>query len=348
MTRLRQIYSYLAASAAMLAIHATAHAQQGGESSYSFLETPYSSHAYALGGSGIAVIDDDVTLAGCNPGLLGPEIESQISFNYMRWLGDSNFAGAHYAMAAGEHGAWGAGLQYLGYGTQTATDANGNITGEFAMKDIVINGMYSHDFTDRLRGGINIKAVASTYEQYSAFALAADIGINYYDEEKDCSLSLVLKNMGGQLKRFDHDYTRVPFDIQLGWMQRLGSSPFLLAVTARYLNKWSLPYYSHSTDQATGTQEETLKDSFASNLLRHLIFGLQYQPADNFYIALGYNNKTRTDLSTYQRNFLSGFSIGMGLKVKSFAFALSYAQPHKGGSTIMINLSTNIRELLRR
>lgn len=320
---------------------------QGGESAYSFLEIPYSSHAYALGGSGIAVIDDDITLAGSNPGLLGPEIESHVSFNYMHWLGNSNFAGVHYGMAAGENGAWGAGLQYLGYGSETATDETGNVMGKFSMKDIVINGMYAHDFTDRLRGGINIKTIISTYEQYSAFALAADLGINYYDEERDCSLSLVLKNMGGQLKRFDHDYTRVPFDIQLGWMQRIGQSPFMIAVTAWHLNKWSLPYYTHATNE-TGEEAEVLKDSFASNLFRHLVLGLQFQPSDKFYIALGYNNKTKTDMSTYQRNFLSGFSLGMGLKVKSFAVSVSYAQPHKGGSTLMLNLSTNLKELLRR
>jgi len=321
---------------------------QSTQSAYSFLETPYSAHAYALGGSGIAVIDDDVTLAGANPGLLGSEIESQVSFNYMHWLGDSNFAGVHYGMAAGERGAWAAGLQYLGYGSATETDETGNQIGEFSMKDIVINGLYSHDFTDRLRGGINIKAVVSTYGPYSAFALAADLGINYYDPERDCSLSLVLKNMGGQLKRFDTDYTRVPFDIQLGWMQRIGSSPFMVAVAARYLNKWSLPYYTHGTDEITGEQTEVLKDSFFSNLMRHLVIGLQYQPSDRFWVALGYNNKTRTDMSTYQRNFLSGFSAGIGLKVKSFGLSVSYAQPHKGGSTVMLNLSTNLRELLRR
>lgn len=347
MTLIRKISGRISATLAVaLAVIPSLYAQ-GGTSSYSFLETPYSSHAYALGGSGIAIIDDDVTLAGSNPALLGAEIESQVAFNYMHWLGDSNFAGAHYGMAAGERGAWGAGLQYLGYGSEKATDEAGNIIGEFSMKDIVISGVYSHDFTDRLRGGINLKAVVSTYEQYSAFALAADVGINYYDPDRDCSLSLVLKNMGGQIKRFDTDYTRVPFDIQLGWMQRIGASPFMIAVTAWHLNKWSLPYYSHSTNE-TGEEEGTVKDGFGSNLFRHLIFGLQYQPSDRFYIALGYNYKTRTDMTSYQRNFLSGFSAGLGLKVKSFALGVSYAQPHKGGSTVMLNISTNLKELLRR
>ena len=58
------------------------------------------------------------------------------------------------------------------------------------------------------------------------------------------SLSLVVKNLGGQIKRFDQAYDRLPFDIQLGWMQRLGSSPFQLSITAWHLNKWSLPYYA--------------------------------------------------------------------------------------------------------
>ena len=84
----------------------------------------------------------------------------------------------------------------------------------------MFSGMYSHDFTDRLRGGINVKLIYSSYEQYTAFALATDLGLNYYDEERDMSLSLVIKNLGGQIKRFDQAYDRLPFDIQLGWMQR--------------------------------------------------------------------------------------------------------------------------------
>lgn len=319
---------------------------QQGATAYNFLEVPTSSHALALGGSGIAVIDDDINLVEQNPGLLGSEIEMQVGFNYMRYFGTSNFAGVRFGMAAGDRGAWSAAIQYLGYGSMTQTEADGTVVGTFSPQDIVFSGMYAHDFTDRLRGGINVKMVYSNYEQYSAFALATDLGINYYNEENDMSLSLVLKNLGGQIKRFDNDYDRLPWDIQLAWMQRLGSSPFQLSVTAWHLNKWSLPYYSHDTDDSTGEETEVLKDGFVSNLFRHLVFGLQYAPSDRFYIALGYNYKTRTDMSTYNRSFLSGFSAGFGLKVKSFALGVSYAQPHKGGSTVMLNLSANLNELL--
>mgnify|MGYP003504450907 CR=1 FL=1 len=318
---------------------------QEGASAYSFLEVPSSSHAFALGGTNITVIDDDINLMEQNPALLGPEIDMQVGFNYMHYLGASNFAGVRYGMAAGDRGAWSIGIQYLGYGTMSQTEADGSVVGTFSPQDVVFSGMYAHDFTDRLRGGINVKMIYSSYEQYTAFAMATDLGLNYYDPDHDMSLSLVLKNLGGQIKRFDNDYDRLPFDIQLGWMQRLGSSPFQLSITAWHLNKWNLPYYDMEDN---GSEIRVLKQSFMSNLFRHLVFGLQYAPSDKFYIALGYNYKTRTDMSTYNRNILSGFSIGVGLKVKSFALGVAYAQPHKSGSSIMLNLSTNLNELLRR
>ena len=318
---------------------------QEGASAYSFLEVPSSSHAFALGGTNITVIDDDINLMEQNPALLGPEIDMQVGFNYMHYLGASNFAGVRYGMAVGDRGAWSIGIQYIGYGTMSQTEADGSVVGTFSPQDVVFSGMYAHDFTDRLRGGINVKMIYSSYEQYTAFAMATDLGLNYYDPDHDMSLSLVLKNLGGQIKRFDNDYDRLPFDIQLGWMQRLGSSPFQLSITAWHLNKWNLPYYDMEDN---GSEIRVLKQSFMSNLFRHLVFGLQYAPSDKFYIALGYNYKTRTDMSTYNRNILSGFSIGAGLKVKSFALGVAYAQPHKSGSSIMLNLSTNLNELLRR
>lgn len=314
---------------------------QTGRSAYNFLEIPSSAHAYALGGTNITLIDDDITLADQNPALVGQESDTQLAFGYMLYMGTANFASVRYGMAAGERGAWAAGIRYLNYGSITQTEADGTVGSTFTPQDIVFEGTYSHDFTYRLRGGINVKMIYSNYERYSAFALAADVGVNYYNEEKDLSLSLVFKNMGGQLKRFDKAYDRLPFDIQLGYAQSLGHSPVQLSITANHLTKWKLPYYAHKKD----SEEVVLKDNFISNLFRHLVFGLQYSN-DKFYLALAYNHKMSTDMATYHRNFFSGFTVGCGLKIKSFAFGVAYAMPHKSASNLMLNLSTNIWDLI--
>lgn len=332
---------YAAAAALMLPAGVLA---QTGSTAYSFLELPTSAHAFALG-SGVALVDDDVTLTDQNPALLGPEIDMQVALNYMHYMGSGNFAGVRFGTAAGERGAWAAGIRYLNYGTITQTDHTGVAGGTYKPQDIVFGATYAHDFTDYLRGGISLNGVYSNYEQYSAFALATDLGINYYNPDNDLSLSAVVKNLGGQLKRFDQSYDRLPIDVQLGYMQGLGTSPFSLAITAKHLTKWRMPYYTHKLE-GDGLVEE--KSGFMSNLFRHLVFGLQYSPSEKFYIALGYNYKTRTDMSAYHRSFLSGFSAGLGLKVKGFSFGVAYAQPHRSASSVMLNISTNLYELMHR
>lgn len=317
---------------------------QNGSSTYDFLNIPTSSHAYAMGGTGIAIIDDDVSLADQNPALLGPEIDRQLSFSYMHYMASGNFAGVRFGMGAGENSAWAAGIRYLNYGSMTEYDESGVAGGRFSPSDLVFEGSYSRDITSRWRGGVNLNLIYSHYHIYSAFAIAVDLGVNYYDEEHDLSLSLVLKNMGGQVKRFDKEYNKVPFDVQLGYMQGLGRSPFSLAITARYLTRWNLPYYVHPKDGIG--DEQVLKSTFFSNFFRHLTFGLQYSPSEKFYLALAYDNKTATDMSTYQRNFFSGFSVGAGIRVKSFGVAASFGMPHKSGATLMLNLNCSIGELL--
>ncbi len=51
-------------------------------------------------------------------------------------------------------------------------------------------------------------------------------------------------------------------------------------------------------------------------------------------------------MSTYSRSFLSGFSLGGGLKLKSVGIGLALAQPHTGATTFMFNLSLNINEII--
>lgn len=330
--------------AATLAILSGARAQDGSVA-YNFLNIPMSSRIYGLGGVNISLVDDDISTIDQNPALLGPEMSGQAALSYMRYLGNSNFAGLRYGHSAGERGAWSAAIQYFGYGSITETDQDGTVLGTFSPQDVAFMGAYSHDITDRLRGGINMKMIYSGYADYSAFALAADLGINYYDPERDLSLSLVAANLGGQVKRFNESYDRLPVDLRLGWSQSFGSFPVRFSITAWNLTKWHLPFYE--TGDGTTTDKFEKKDSFSSNFFRHLVFGADIIASQNWYLGLGYNYKTRTDMSTYSRSFLSGFSLSGGIRVKSFGVGIAFAQPHTGATTFMFNLSCTLNELIR-
>ncbi len=313
-----------------------------GSTAYNFLNISTSSHMYGLGGVNISLIDDDINVTDQNPALLGPEVEKQLGISYMRYIGESNFAGVKYGMAAGERSAWAVSVQYFDYGKMTSADVSGNITGTFSVKDICFGGTYSHDITDRLRGGISIKGIYSAYDEYSAFAVASDLGLNYFDPEKDLSLSFVVANLGGQVKRFNESYDRLPVDLRLGLTKMLANVPLRLSVTAWNLTRWNLPYYEVG-DGSAGTEEKK-KDSFGSNLMRHLVFAAEFVPSDKFYVGVGYNYKTRTDMSTYSRSFLSGFSLSAGLNVRRFGLGVAFAQPHSGATTLMFSITTRLAE----
>ena len=342
---MRRIFLHTLLLVTLVACNVAASAQDG-TTAYQFLNVPVSSHVYALGGHNISIIDDDINLVEQNPSLLGKEFDHQVGLNYMRYIGGTNFMGARYGQGVGERGAAGVAIQYFGYGKMTATDASGAIVGDFNASDLAFTLTYSHDISERLRGGVNLKYVHSSYETYSAGAIAVDLGINYYNPEKDLSLSLVAKNLGGQVKKFNDTRDKLPWDLQIGISKGLGSTPFRLSVTAYNLTKWKLPYYEPA-DKSNTTSDLIKKDKFASNLFRHLVFGIEYQPTSSIYIAAGYNYKTRTDMSTYKRNFFSGISIGGGMKVKAFGFGVAFAQPHTGATTFMVNLTTSIGELMK-
>ena len=103
----------------------------------------------------------------------------------------------------------------------------------------------------------------------------------------------------------------MPWDIQLGLSKTLDHAPFRFSITAQHLSRWKLPYTAPTTGEYNSSEDEIKeKGNFATDLFRHLVFGIDYIPSRNLYIALGYNYKYRSDMQTYGRNFLSGFTVG--------------------------------------
>ena len=52
----------------------------------------------------------------------------------------------------------------------------------------------------------------------------------------------------------------------------------------------------------------------------------------------------KNDMTTASRNFLSGFSAAAGLNTHKLRVGIAFAQPHIGGTTFMVNFSTNLYE----
>lgn len=309
---------------------------QEGDEVFSFLRYPTSSRANALGGQTVSLIERDPSLIFHNPGLLGSEMDGMLNLNYMNFVSDINIGSVAYTKAHGEQGAWGIGASFISYGS-FKQKSNENIDeGTFSAKDINITGIYAHDLSDRWRGGLAIKFLYSSFESYSAIGLCADAGLSYYNSDNGFSFGFTLKNMGAQLKSYNEERQKLPWDIQMGISKKLQHNPIRFSITAIHLNKWKIDYIDK-------TDEEN-KDSFLKTFTRHLVFGVDYIPSENFWLGVGFNPKSNQDMSLQNGNKLGGFSIGGGVRISKFDVSASVAKYHPSAVSLMLSVSTTFAD----
>jgi len=310
---------------------------QEGNSAFTYLLLPNSARAAALGGTNISIIENDLSLIYQNPSFLGQEMDKTINLNYLSYVGDIKAGSATFAKALGEKSAWGIGFNYFNYNNMLETTKNDEILGDLSASDICGNIFFSSDLTESIRGGITGKFVYSNYWNNTAIGLGVDLGISYYNRDKDLSIGLVGKNLGRQVKAYEEELLNLPWDIQLGFSQRLGHAPIRYSVTAVNLARWK------SYDL------QGKREPFSKAFFKHFIFGVEILPTENFWIAAGYNVKRGSDMSLTVNdgngNTFGGFSAGAGLKVKSFSIGCSVAKYHPAATSFMISISTSLAEM---
>lgn len=310
---------------------------QNGEEVFTFLRYPTSARANALGGNNISLVERDPSLIFHNPALLGAEMDGMLNLNYMNFISDINLGSALYTKAHGEKGAWGIGASFISFGNFKQVSTENIIEGDFSVKDISVNAFYSRDLSEKWRGGLSLKFLYSSLESYSSIGLAVDAGLSYYDSEKEFSMGIALKHIGAQLKAYDDKRQKMPWDIQLGISKKMNHAPFRLSVTAMYLNKWDFDYIDNSDREYDG-------DSFFQTFAKHLVFGIDYVPSENFWLGIGFNPKTNLDMKLQGANGLAGFSGGAGVRIKMFDVSASVAKYHPSALSLMISVSTTLSD----
>ncbi|MBO6188837.1 MAG: type IX secretion system protein PorQ [Prevotella sp.] len=286
---------------------------------YSFLRLPVSAHVAALGGENITLTDDDPTVIFHNPSLISNVSDKSINLNFMTYMEGAKTASASFVKGYKERATWGVAAQYMDYGSVKETTVENIQTGSFSVKDIAVAGSFAYLLSNRFSGGITARFVSSHIASYSSAAVAVDLGINYYDEEHQWSLSAVAKNLGGQISAYDDDFERIPLDLQLGVSKRLIGSPLRLTATLSRLNNW---------DQG---------------FIKHVAIGADLLLGEKIYVAAGYNFRRSSEMKVSDgdgdSNHGAGFSIGAGLQLERFKLQAAYAKYHVSASSVLINVS---------
>ena len=305
---------------------------QGGEYTFNFLRLPYSSHAAALGGDNISLIDDDLTLVIHNPALLVNVSDKTMNISYMSYMSDCNVGGAAFNKALGERSSVAVSAKYVDYGKFDGYTEDNIYTGTFSAKDIDLAFTYSYLLGERWSGGVSGRMIYSKYETMYALGLGVDLGINYFNADREFSMSFVCKNLGGQVKAFEEELGIMPMDFQFGVTKRFNHAPIRLSALLYNLHRWK----SDDFYNADGS-----KDSVGELILKHFIIGADVLIGKNFYFAFGYNYRAGRELSA-TRKALDGFSIGAGLNIYKVKFNASYSKLHTSAHSLLFNLSYSL------
>lgn len=305
---------------------------QGGEHAFNFLRLPYSSHAAALGGDNISLIEDDLTLVIHNPALLANVSDKTFNLSYMTYMSDCNVGGAAFSKTFGRRSAFAVFARYVDYGKFDGYTEDNIHTGTFSAKDMDLTFTYNYLLGERWSGGVSGKLIYSKYESMYSLGLGVDLGINYFNAEKELSLSIACKNLGGQVKAFEEEYESMPMDFQVGITKRFNHAPIRLSALLYNLHRWKKEDF-YNADGST--------DNFGELLLKHFIIGADVLIGKNFYLSLGYNYRRSRELSTAKNNF-DGFSLGAGLNIYKVKFNASYSKLHTAAHSLLFNLSYSL------
>ena len=315
----------------LLLLYPLALMAQGGESAFNFLRLPYSSRAAALGGSNISIIDDDLSLSMHNPALLINATDKTIDLSFMTYMSGSKMAGAAFNKTFGQRSAGAVAARYIDYGKFDGYTPDNIFTGTFRAMDMELDFIYSYLLSERWSGGVAGKFIYSQYESLNSLALGVDLGLNYYNSDHMLSLSVVARNLGGQVKTFDGMHEPLPFNLLVGISKDFAHAPVRLSFTLTDLHKWQAEDFYNSGDDAWG-----------DILLKHFILGVDIFPTRNTYLSVGYNFLLHSELKNHARRSLEGFSVGAGLQVRSIKMGVSYGKYHVAASSLMMNFALTL------
>ncbi len=292
---------------------------QESQTEYNFLRLPVSAHAAALGGDNITIIEDDPALMFSNPALASSVSDKTIGLSYMNYMSGANYMGASYTKALGEKGTIAGGIQYMNYGKMKEYDQNNTQIGTFNASEIAIEGIFSYELAHNLVGGITAKFINSYIGNYSSMAVGVDLGLNWFEPDYQWSVSLVAKNLGGQIKAYEENYGKMPMDVQVGVSKTFAALPVRLSATLV-----DLTHYDY-------------------RFINHLNLGADILLSDNIWVGGGYNFR-RADEMTIGTNEDSsahgaGFSVGGGINLERFKLNLAYGKYHAASSSVLVNLA---------
>lgn len=329
-------------------------AQIGGTYAFNFLDYKFSARLAGLGGSLIAVHDNDPTLIMYNPSTISPRFNTALSINAAEYFTQAGYLSTTYSQTFKKVGSFAAEVRYVNYGNFYRTNEAGYEQGTFSANEGAFTLGWGRQLDSSFSIGANLKMMFCGYDSYSSFGMAVDVAGSYYNAKKNISFALLVKNMGGELKPLvEGKHRSAPFDIQLAFSQRFKFMPVRYHISLHSLYKWKMGYVGPNDpaleiDAITGEPKYPSKfKQGMNNFFRHINFGLEIIPVKYLTLFVSYNHNQNREMRIPQKKSMAGFGYGFLIDIKSIQFGFSRSQYAVGAAPNYFSFSLNINDLTK-
>jgi hypothetical protein len=313
----------------------------------------FSARLAGLGGTLIAVHDNDPSLIMHNPSTIAPRFNTSALLSATHYFANLGYFSTMYSQTFNKIGSFALEMRYAGYGAFIRADEIGNEQGTFSCNDVGFTLGWGRQLDSAFSVGANLKMMYSGYEIYSSFGMAVDVAGTYYNEKNNLALSILFRNIGGELKPFvPGKYNWAPFDIQLAFSQRLKFIPVRYHISLHSLYKWEMGYVGPhdpllEVDAMTGELKYPKKfNRGINNFFRHINFGLELILAKKLSLFVSYNHHQNREMRIPQKKSMAGFAYGFQFDIKSIQFGFSRSHYAVGAVPNYFTFSLNINELI--
>jgi hypothetical protein len=258
---------------------------------------------------------DDVYSTYYNPAGLATLRTQEGAFSQTQYLQNISQEYLTYALPRTRVGAFGASIDYLGYGSLPGTDAVGQPTGSVGANDMALGLSWSRDlyyderYGTELSAGVTGKWIKEQLDQTSATAYAGDLGllfspgIKWGEYLNGWKAGVAIRNVG----------TSMTFD------QESFALPRQLAAGFSYTGNWR--------DESVTLAVDGRQPNDGS---RTLGVGLEIWTLQSFVLRGGYT--TEGDLG-------NGLSIGAGIRFKTIQIDYAFGSEGAMGNTQRFGLT---------
>ena len=327
------------------------YSQIGGRYTYQFLNLVNNPRQAAFGGTDITSFQSNPSQALENPAALNKSMSGQLAVNYVNYISDISYGSVAYAHTIGDkQRIIYTGITYIDYGSFDGYDEFGNSTGDFGANEVAITIGHARPIPNSdFHLGINMKFISSRLEQYSSLGGAIDMGIIYRKASTKFDAAFMIRNLGTQFTTYDAISEKLPFSMSFGMAKRLSGVPLRWSFTLENLQTWNLTFRNTARDISDLNGDIIPDDpSFLNNILRHMVWAIEFFPEGNFKLRLGYNFRRSEELRIIDQRSFAGLSGGFSLKMGVFNFAYSYARYHAAAASGTFGVNINIKPWIKK